>query len=272
LARNIAITEAHGEILAFIDDDCEADPNWLAVYDAAFDPDIGFASGSVVAPPAAVRWLAVCPAVQPADRVFDPEVDGMPPDIALIGANMAVRRADAECVGGFDERMGAGSIFQGGEEHDFVCRLGLAKVKMRGVPTAVVHHTYGVRRGIKAIMGYRRERVRGDGAFAAKCTMLQTAPDTRTVRACVVEYGAALVRSTRWVRIPLGLFRILHSLVSYHECLRGFAIAGSDPINASLVERPSGEARRMVAGALGLPRSTAWLPGHAVDRDRPSAG
>jgi glucosyl-dolichyl phosphate glucuronosyltransferase len=48
-ARNAGITKASGEIIAFIDDDCVADPNWLKNIEIPFvkDPNIGAVGGEV---------------------------------------------------------------------------------------------------------------------------------------------------------------------------------------------------------------------------------
>ncbi len=49
-ARNRAVMEAHGEILAYTDDDCIVDPEWAAALNAAFaeNPHIAAVTGAVV--------------------------------------------------------------------------------------------------------------------------------------------------------------------------------------------------------------------------------
>lgn len=48
-ARNTGIKNASGDIIAFIDDDCVADENWLKFIEAAFtrDPNIGAVGGEL---------------------------------------------------------------------------------------------------------------------------------------------------------------------------------------------------------------------------------
>ena len=56
-ARNTAIAEAQGEIVAFTDDDCEADSRWLEELVTRFmaEPAVGLIGGLLVAPPRAQR-------------------------------------------------------------------------------------------------------------------------------------------------------------------------------------------------------------------------
>src|SRR5947209_7117488 len=61
-ARNTAIAEAQGEIVAFTDDDCEAEPRWLAELVTRFmaEPTVGLMGGTLVAPPRARRGFGRC--------------------------------------------------------------------------------------------------------------------------------------------------------------------------------------------------------------------
>jgi len=102
-ARNTATEIARGEILAFLDDDAVADKEWLEVLaDAYQDERVGAVGGSPIPVFETGR-----PAWFPAqfDWVFGCAYDGVPTSRApfphLIGANMSVRRALLERVGGF---------------------------------------------------------------------------------------------------------------------------------------------------------------------------
>jgi glycosyltransferase involved in cell wall biosynthesis len=250
-ARNAGIARSTGEIIAFLDDDCEADERWLETLDTTFSDGIGFVSGAVIAPPSAGRRLSVCPTVDPDDVEFDPAGGDPPPGFRVLGANIAVRRTDAERIGSFDECMGAGSIFQGGEEHDYVHRLAEAGVRMRSTPASIVHHTYGVRSGIAAVYRLKRERIRGDGAVAAKGTLLEHPTGGVRVRACVLELAKHLVGEASPARLPLNAFRIYHYLTSYRECLRGYTVTSDDVTRALLVDRPAGGDRSRTAPVTG---------------------
>jgi glycosyltransferase involved in cell wall biosynthesis len=74
-ARNLGIRHATGEILAFTDDDCIPDPDWLHFIELSFlrDPAIGLVAGKVVPCPDPKTWSErfasanhqVCEGMQP---------------------------------------------------------------------------------------------------------------------------------------------------------------------------------------------------------------
>lgn len=90
-ARNAGWTAAHGEIVAFTDDDCKPDPHWLAEGVASIDEGAGAASGRVVVP---------LP-----ERPTDYERDAAGLERGeFVTANCFVRRSVLDAIGGFDER------------------------------------------------------------------------------------------------------------------------------------------------------------------------
>jgi len=124
-ARNTAIAAASGEVLAFLDDDAVAEPDWLERLLAAFDDPRVLAAGGAVRP----RWDGGRP------RAFPPEFDwvvgctyrGMPeaagPVRNVIGANMSFRRDVLAAVGGFREDVGrVGAVPIGCEETELCLR------------------------------------------------------------------------------------------------------------------------------------------------------
>jgi glycosyltransferase involved in cell wall biosynthesis len=238
-ARNAALAAGTGEIVAFMDDDCEAREDWLATLSACFTPEIGFVCGTVEAPPKEPRLFAICPRITPEDVVYDPAQtrDVRPPGFGLLGANMAVRRSVAERVGIFDECLGPGSQFAGGEEHDYADRLAQLGVKMRSTPAAVVRHSYGYRYGIRAVYGNKSSRLRGDGGLAAKRTLLRTRAGELSVRTSMIAEARRQLTTIRLTRLANNSFRLFHYLASYRECLVGYEIsqaAGSGPATAVL--------------------------------------
>jgi glucosyl-dolichyl phosphate glucuronosyltransferase len=109
-ARNTGIAAAQGAVIAYLDDDAEAAPDWLAWLGAGYaDPQV-LGVGGAIEP----LWLAQRPAWFPEefDWVVGCTYRGMPQTVApvrnLIGCNMSLRRSVLATVGGF--RSGIGRI------------------------------------------------------------------------------------------------------------------------------------------------------------------
>jgi hypothetical protein len=184
---------------------------------------------------------------------LDPRVAAFPPEFDALGANVAVRREVALRLGGFDEQLGAGAHFPGGEEHDLVHRMAIAGATLRSSPSAVVHHTYGVRRGIREVYRYRRRRLRGDGAGAAKRDMLAVPEGGLPVGRSVWRAAQGQLETVRLVRLPFAVLRLYDYLTSYRECLRHFALseaAHRDPALAVLTPRGDHGHRGVTAPAV----------------------
>jgi glucosyl-dolichyl phosphate glucuronosyltransferase len=102
-ARNTAAAQAKGEILAFLDDDAAAEPDWLEQLVKPFSDPKVLAVGGAPHP----RYETDRPRWFPSqfDWVFGCAYEGLPttagPLIRLIGANMSVRAATLDQIGGF---------------------------------------------------------------------------------------------------------------------------------------------------------------------------
>lgn len=150
-ARNIGAAATTGEILAFTDDDCEADQDWLVRLDRAFgQAEVAAAGGPNLPPPARNPEEAVIRAAPGAPShvlLDDTRAEHLP------GCNIAVRREAFNTIGGFDP-----AFRTAGDDVDFCWRLNEAGFHLGFVPGAFVWHwrRASVRAFLKQQMGYGR--------------------------------------------------------------------------------------------------------------------
>jgi len=132
-ARNLGAATASGEILAFTDDDCEPDHEWLMRLGRAFhDPGVAAAGGPNLPPPARSAREAVIRAAPGAPShvlLDDTNAEHLP------GCNIAVRRMAFDAIGGFDP-----AFRTAGDDVDFCWRLSDGGHRMAFVPGAFVWH------------------------------------------------------------------------------------------------------------------------------------
>jgi GT2 family glycosyltransferase/SAM-dependent methyltransferase len=169
-ARNAAVREATGDLVAFVDDDVVVHPGWLAPLRRAFaDADVMAATGLVL--PAELETEAQVAfeangglALGFEQLRFDGDflretvAHGMPVWKVGAGANMAVRRAAFELVGDFDERLGAGAAGCS-EDSEFWYRLIAEGWACRYEPDSVVFHHH--RREAPAVASQIHDYTRG---------------------------------------------------------------------------------------------------------------
>jgi GT2 family glycosyltransferase len=164
-ARNTGIAEARYDVLAIIDDDMLVDPSW-------FEALIGCLCR---AGERAVVTGCVLPAIAEVPGGFVPAVvsktapaiyEGRIGTDVLAGGHMAAFRSLLETVGGFDERLGAGSDFPSAEDNDLGFRLLETGARILYAPEAVVHHRAW--RTKKEYLGIRWNYGLGKGGFYAK--------------------------------------------------------------------------------------------------------
>jgi glycosyltransferase involved in cell wall biosynthesis len=133
-SRNAAVAVAKGEILAFIDDDCEAQPGWLAAaLPAMADADI---VQGTTRPPAEVPKFHHAIWVDPPSWLWET-------------SNLVVRRDVLARAGGFNEAWNhsgrAGNLYQFGEDAELGWRMVRQGARPAFVPGALVHHAVSPR-------------------------------------------------------------------------------------------------------------------------------
>ena len=141
-ARNIALREARGEIVAFLDDDSYAHPSWLAQLMKHYqDPTVGGVGGRLIDPSRPpigekVGYFTVSPRIHlTANFVIN---TGQPVDVDhLSGGTMSFRKAILTELGGFDPHYTGGNQL---EETDVCVRVKALGYRLVYEPAAVVDH------------------------------------------------------------------------------------------------------------------------------------
>lgn len=168
-ARDTGAALATGAVVAYLDDDAAAAPDWSRHLAAAYGADVLGVGGHITPRwPGGARPTWWPPAF---DWVVGCSYDGLPAQRArvrnVIGANMSVRRDVLLRVGGFDGRVGrVGTAATGCEETEMYIRAAAATPGSGVVyePAAKVEHTVAPAR---ATWRYFLRRCVGEGRSKA---------------------------------------------------------------------------------------------------------
>lgn len=208
-ARNSGIASVTGNLIAFLDDDACAEPDWLrGIADAMADPMVMGVGGTVEPDweedepawfPAEFRWVVGCSYI------------GMPPDVAPIrnpiGANMCIRRDVFLAVGGFRNGIGRIGTLPIGCEETELCIRALQYWPERTflyVPRVAVSHYVPQKR---ASWGYFFTRCYAEGLSKAAISRFVGAEDSlsaestytlQTLPAGVVRNLNEIILHRRW--------------------------------------------------------------------------
>ena len=132
-ARNTGAAAAKGEVFAYTDSDCMADPDWLYyLIGTLVSGDYAGVGGPNVTPPAK-NWIQACVAAAPGGPSHVLLTDVVAEHIP--GCNMAFYRWAFEGVGGFDTE-----YRKAGDDVDFCWRIQQAGRVIAFSPTAIVWH------------------------------------------------------------------------------------------------------------------------------------
>jgi GT2 family glycosyltransferase len=131
-ARNRGAQEARGRLLAFIDDDCVAEPSWLTRLEAAVEE-----SGAEAAAGAVVNretsWVG---RYVNRESIIDHHFDLEGRVAEMVTGNAGVRADVFRELGGFDETIRVA----GGEDTEFGLRLRQGGRRIVHAPLARIHH------------------------------------------------------------------------------------------------------------------------------------
>lgn len=131
-SRNLGIRHAHGDVVAFTDDDCVPAPGWphrLAERLRSEPTAVGGVGGTVL--PLKDGWISRY-------STFHHILEAPPSRSYLVTANCAYRREVLNLVGGFDETI----KHPGGEDPELSFRVRKAGYTLAHEASAVVHHDY----------------------------------------------------------------------------------------------------------------------------------
>lgn len=159
VARNVGMDAARGEIVAYTDDDCVADEDWLLYLVRGMQDQQVDAIGGPNITPTDDNWIAKCVAVSPGNpshvMLDDRRAEHVP------GCNMAFRRSVLLELGGFDAQYRAA-----GDDVDVCWRLLDAGYEIGFAPGALVWHHR--RCTIKAYLKQQRGYGRAEGMVQFK--------------------------------------------------------------------------------------------------------
>lgn len=179
-ARNVGASVADGEILAFIDSDCTASPDWLCQLIPAFSDAAMAAVGGQVdgmcSESAVDRYEAVMSSlsISSRERVGNSGTD----TFYLPSCNLLVRRSAFRSVGGFDDSMHVG------EDVDLTWRLRDRRWSICYLPLGNILHEH--RSSIRSFMSRRFDYGTSEG-------ILQILHPTRHKRMVIPPLLAAIL-------------------------------------------------------------------------------
>jgi glycosyltransferase involved in cell wall biosynthesis len=240
-ARNTGLQAATQPIVAFLDDDAEARPDWLANLVEPYRSANVVATGGDVRP----RWPGFEPRWLPPEFywVVGCSYRGLPDSLAPIrnpiGASMSMRTAPALEIGGFNVAVGrVGTLPSGCEETELAIRLTSSRPasSIIYVPAAIVDH-YVARERLKLDYYLRRCWHEGLSKAAVVGLVGASAGLERERRQASVVIPMALLRNIRQMFVgDTGAFMRFTAIIAGLASAAGGYLAGRARL--ALVRQP----------------------------------
>jgi len=143
VARNVGISNAQGDWIGFVDDDCLVEPDWGEEVVRAFGKSarIGLVFGQIRAfyPPEKGRRTRISVKDSPLPKAFRSRIS-LVNTSAGGGGNSALSRRCLDSTGPFDENLGTGTDLPGGEDFELSYRALKAGYEVVYCPTASCRH------------------------------------------------------------------------------------------------------------------------------------
>jgi len=261
--RNTGIAIAQGDVVAFLDDDAVADPDWLKFFaDSYADPAV-IGVGGLTLP----NWQVPRPSWFPTefDWIVGCRYRGMPESRApvrnLLGGNASFRRAAFDLAGGFPNGIGraAGKRPLGCEETEFCIRLGLrspGSVLLFDNRAVIKHHVPAER----GRFSYFCSRCYAEGLSKAQVTA-----------SVGVRHGLSAERRYTMRTLPTGVAQGVAD--AFHGDLSGLGRSGAivTGLTATIAGYLVGSASKHTRPLLAKARSAGTAPGGEDDHDGSAA-
>jgi len=169
--RNVALREAKGDLIAFVDDDAVVCPSWMqAIRNGFLSEKVGIVTGPSLLPPHATLWQRVAQMAMASSpysiRRYNPFAEGLVEWHNVIGANFAFRKQALMEAGGCPDQF----LAQG---DDMAMAHNVAKKgwQVYYSPRACVHHPpHGFCRQVRQIykFGQAAKRLKRAGIYHPK--------------------------------------------------------------------------------------------------------
>ena len=222
-ARNRGIVEAEHPIIAFTDDDCLVNDDWVRAISNHFAQHswLSILGGRVDLAdagdyPVSIRTHAAAERVTTVQQVLS----------LMSGCNMSFRREVFDHVGLFDPAFGKGQPIGSGEDIDLLYRALKRGSTIAYSPHVVVRHGHG-RDTPEALQSVAGEYLRGRGAFYCKFIR-----DRQIAKMAYWEVSGLLAQ---WLRVPRRSAspRLLRSLAAgaFHQSVHGLRNGAARAVN-----------------------------------------